>query len=77
MACCTVIMGLLTNAELKASGAPFADAARVMLGPWAAMVISLAAIAKAAGALTGWILIVAQSAQAAARGRDVRALLRA
>lgn len=64
--CCTVIMGLLSNAELKASGAPFADAARVMLGPWGAIVISLAAIAKAAGALTGWILIVAQSAQAAA-----------
>ncbi len=64
--CCTVIMGLLSNAELKASGAPFADAARVMLGPWGAIIISLAAIAKAAGALTGWILIVAQSAQAAA-----------
>ena len=31
------------------------------------MVISLAAILKAAGALVGWILIVAQSAQAAAQ----------
>lgn len=64
--CCTVMMGLLPNAELRTSGAPFAEAARVMLGPWAAVVISLAAILKAAGALVGWILIVAQSAQAAA-----------
>lgn len=67
VACCTVMMGLLPNAELRTSGAPFAEAARVMLGPWAAVVISLAAIMKAAGALVGWILIVAQSAQAAAQ----------
>lgn len=67
VACCTVMMGLLPNAQLRISGAPFADAARVMLGDWAAIVISLAAILKAAGALVGWILIVAQSAQAAAQ----------
>ncbi|MHA6203658.1 amino acid permease [Dyella soli] len=66
VACSTVIMGLLPNAELKTSSAPFADAARMMVGPWAAVVISLAAILKAAGSLVGWILIVAQSAQAAA-----------
>ncbi|WP_114240061.1 amino acid permease [Dyella sp. C9] len=65
--CCTVMMGLLPNEELRGSGAPFADAARVMLGKWAAVAISLAAILKAAGALVGWILIVAQSAQAAAQ----------
>jgi arginine:agmatine antiporter len=67
IACCTVMMGLLPNAALRVSGAPFADAARVMLGNWAAIVISLAAILKAAGALVGWILIVAQSSQAAAQ----------
>lgn len=67
IACCTVMMGLLPNDALRVSGAPFADAARVMLGNWAAIVISLAAILKAAGALVGWILIVAQSAQAAAQ----------
>jgi arginine:agmatine antiporter len=66
VSCCTAIMGILPNDELKKSAAPFADAARIMLGPWAAVVISLAAILKAAGALVGWILIVAQSAQAAA-----------
>jgi arginine:agmatine antiporter len=66
VSCCTAIMGILPNDQLKNSAAPFADAARLMLGPWAAEVISVAAILKAAGALVGWILIVAQSAQAAA-----------
>lgn len=66
VSCCTAIMGILPNDALKNSAAPFADAARLMLGPWAAVIISLAAILKAAGALVGWILIVAQSAQAAA-----------
>ena len=37
-----------------------------MFGHGGALVISLAAILKAAGSLTGWMLIVAQSAQAAA-----------
>jgi arginine:agmatine antiporter len=66
VSCCTAIMGILPNDALKNSAAPFADAARLMLGPWAAVIISLAAIMKASGALVGWILIVAQSAQAAA-----------
>lgn len=64
--CCAVIMGILSNDQLRASHAPFADAAKVMFGYWGALVISLAAILKAAGSLTGWMLIVAQSAQAAA-----------
>lgn len=64
--CCTVIMGILPNAELRSSSAPFAEAAGLMLGRWAAVVISLAAILKASGALVGWMLIVAQSGQAAA-----------
>jgi len=66
VACCTVIMGLLPNEQLKEAHAPFADAARIMLGAWAGEVIALAAILKAAGSLVGWILIAAQSAQAAA-----------
>jgi arginine:agmatine antiporter len=66
VACCTVIMGILPNRELQDAHAPFADAARLMLGPWAGDAIALAAILKAAGSLVGWILIVAQSAQAAA-----------
>lgn len=66
IACCTVLMGIIPGSELRTSGAPFADAAQLMLGPWAAVVISLAAILKASGSLVGWILIVAQSAEAAA-----------
>jgi arginine:agmatine antiporter len=68
ISCCTVLMGIIPGAELRISGAPFAQAAQVMLGPWAAVIISLAAILKASGSLVGWILITAQSAEAA--GRD-------
>jgi len=68
ISCCTVLMGIIPGAELRISGAPFAEAAQVMLGPWAAVIISLAAILKASGSLVGWILITAQSAEAA--GRD-------
>ena len=66
ISCCTVLMGIIPGKELRISGAPFAEAARLMLGSWAAIGISLAAILKASGSLVGWILIVAQSAQAAA-----------
>ena len=66
ISCCTVIMGILPNNALQNSHAPFADAARIMLGPWAGNVIAIAAILKASGSLVGWILIAAQSSQAAA-----------
>lgn len=66
ISCCTVIMGILPNAALQDSHAPFADVARIMLGPWAGNVIAIAAILKASGSLVGWILIAAQSSQAAA-----------
>ena len=65
ISCCTVIMGILPNAALQESHAPFSDVARIMLGPWAGNVIAIAAILKAAGSLVGWILIAAQSSQAA------------
>jgi arginine:agmatine antiporter len=66
IACCAVIMGIIPNAELRVSSAPFAEVAGVMFGTWGAVVISLAAILKAAGSLAGWMMIVAQSGQAAA-----------
>jgi arginine:agmatine antiporter len=65
ISCCTVIMGILPNDALKSSHAPFADVAARMLGAWAGNVIAIAAILKAAGSLVGWILIAAQSSQAA------------
>lgn len=67
ISCCTVLMGIIPGEHLRVSGAPFSEAASMMLGPWAGVVIALAAILKASGSLVGWILIVAQSAQAAAQ----------
>jgi arginine:agmatine antiporter len=66
VACCAVLMGMLPNAQLRESHAPFADAARIMFGNWGALVISLAAVLKAAGSLAGWMLIIAESSKAAA-----------
>jgi len=64
--CCTVIMGIVPNEVLRQSHAPFADVAAMMLGPWAGLAIAAAAVIKAAGALVGWIMIAAQTSQAAA-----------
>jgi arginine:agmatine antiporter len=62
----TVIMGILPNAQLQASHAPFAEAARIALGTPAVIIISLCAILKSVGSLGGWMLLVGQSAKAAA-----------
>lgn len=64
--CCTVIMGIVPNHVLQQSHAPFADVAAMMLGPWAGLAIAAAAVIKASGSLVGWILIAAQTSQAAA-----------
>ena len=62
----TVIMGILPNAELQASHAPFAEAARLALGTAGAVVISVCAVLKSVGSLGGWMLLVGQSSKAAA-----------
>lgn len=62
----TVIMGIIPNAELQTSHAPFAEAARLAIGNAGAIVISLCAILKSVGSLGGWMLLVGQSAKAAA-----------
>lgn len=62
----SVIMGLIPNKELLASNAPFADAASLALGPIAGHIIAFCAALGCLGALGGWILLVSQSAQAAA-----------
>ncbi len=62
----SVIMGLLPNAELRSSHAPFAEAARIAIGAPGAIIISVCAVLKSVGALGGWMLLVGQSAQAAA-----------
>lgn len=63
----TVVMGVLPRETLMLSSAPFADAARVMWGDWAAIVIALAAIISSLGALNGWTLMLSQVPMAAAR----------
>ena len=63
---CTVIMGIIPNAQLRASHAPFAEAARVVVGTPGMVIIGLCAILKSLGALGGWMLLVGQSAKAAA-----------
>jgi len=62
----TVVMGVIPRETLMQSGAPFADAARVMWGQWAAVIISLAAIISSIGALNGWTLMMSQVPMAAA-----------
>lgn len=62
----TVIMGIIPNAELRISHAPFAEAARLAIGTPGMVVIALCAILKSVGSLGGWMLLVGQSAKAAA-----------
>jgi len=61
-----VIMGILSNDELRRAHAPFAEAARLAIGVPGAIVISVCAILKSIGSLGGWMLLVGQSAKAAA-----------
>jgi arginine:agmatine antiporter len=62
----SVIMGILPNEELRTSHAPFAEAARLAIGTPGAIIISICAILKSVGSLGGWMLLVGQSAKAAA-----------
>jgi len=62
----TVIMGLMTNEELRTAHAPFAEAARMAVGEWGAIVIAICAVLKSVGSLGGWMLLVGQSGKAAA-----------
>ena len=62
----TVIMGILPNDELRRAHAPFAEAARLAVGNWGAIIIAVCAVLKSVGSLGGWMLLVGQSAKAAA-----------
>jgi arginine:agmatine antiporter len=62
----SVIMGLLPNEQLRTAHAPFAEAARLAIGTPGAVVISICAVLKSVGSLGGWMMLVGQSAQAAA-----------
>ena len=62
----TVIMGIIPNAQLQTSHAPFAEAARMAVGTAGMVVIAVCAVLKSVGSLGGWMLLVGQSAKAAA-----------
>lgn len=61
MSACAAIMGLLPAADLAASSAPFADAAKPLVGASLAAVVALCAMLKASGTVGGWILVSAET----------------
>ena len=58
---CAAIMGIMPAADLAASSAPFADAARPLVGSSLAAVVALCAMLKASGTVGGWILVSAET----------------
>jgi arginine:agmatine antiporter len=66
IASCAVIMGLIPAADLAKSNAPFADAARIVIGSAAGSLVALMACLKASGTLCGWVLLTAQVGKAGA-----------
>lgn len=67
VACTTAVMGLLPEAVLAHSQAPFADAGRLLWGHWAGWLIAGVAAISCFGAVNGWTLIAGQFPQAVAR----------
>ncbi|QGX40381.1 amino acid permease [Permianibacter aggregans] len=66
VAATTIVMGIVPNNELAASGAPFAEAARRVWGESAGVLMALGAAVSCFGALNGWILIQGQIPKAVA-----------
>jgi arginine:agmatine antiporter len=66
IASCTVIMGIIPAGQLAKSTAPFADAARFVIGSAAGSLVALMACLKASGTLCGWVLLTAQVGKAGA-----------
>ena len=61
------VMGVVNPVELAGSTAPFADAARMIGGEWAALLVAAGAAIACFGALNGWILLEGQLPLAVAR----------
>ena len=60
------VMGIIAPADLQNSAAPFADAAQIIWGNWASILIAIGASVSCFGALNGWILLQGQLPMAAA-----------
>jgi putrescine:ornithine antiporter len=65
----TVIQGIVPNAELASSTAPFALVYAKMFTPWVGNVILALAVAACLGSLLGWQFTLAQVSKAAAEQR--------
>lgn len=61
------VMGVIPMNQLAHSSSPFADAAKVMFGPWAHLIIAGTAVVACFGTLNGWILMQGQIPLAAAK----------
>lgn len=61
------VMSLVPAEALATTTAPFADAARALMGETAAGLVALGAAVSCFGALNGWVLIVGQLPMAVAR----------
>lgn len=63
---CMAVVGLVPERQLAASGAPFADAASGLWGPFAGMLFAVVASVSCIGALNGWVLVQGQVGRGAA-----------
>lgn len=63
----TAVQGIVPTAQLMRSAAPFADAARIMVGAWGSYAVAGGAVIATFGALCGWVLMQGQIPMAAAR----------
>jgi APA family basic amino acid/polyamine antiporter len=64
------VFGLVANATLQESTAPFSDAANAIFGgTWAGNLMAIAAIISGIGCLNGWTMICAEMPYAAAKDR--------
>ncbi|MNZ30627.1 Arginine/agmatine antiporter [compost metagenome] len=63
----TAVQGLLPPEVLMRSTAPFADAARMLLGDWGYYLVAGGAVIACLGALNGWVLLQGQIPMATAR----------
>ncbi len=61
-----VAFGVIPNAQLAGSHAPYAEAASIIFGGSWAIAIAIAAIIICVGSLNGWTIVVGRIAQAAA-----------
>ncbi|AXH37321.1 amino acid permease [Humibacter sp. BT305] len=62
------VFGTVSNTDLRASTAPFSDAANAILGgSWAGQIVAIVAVVSGLGCLVGWTLIVGEMPYAAAK----------